>query len=77
MKPTLRDIISEMVDAEAVRKYRFQWCGTFHRDRYFEPDGNGDFIQKGVSMLMGVEWAWVMNIEVESDDHDLKKMFLI
>ena len=68
MKPTLRDIISEMVDAEGGKKISFPMVWNFHRDRYFEPDGNGDFIQKNVSMLMGVEWAWVMNIEVELDD---------
>ena len=74
MKPTLRDIISEMVDAEDGKKISLPMVWTFHRDRYFEPDGNGDFVHRGVSRLMGVEGAWLMNIEVESDESALKKL---
>lgn len=72
MALTLKGLISKAVDFGDGKKISFPMVWTFHRDKYFESDGNGDFIQKNVLAPLGFDW--IMNLEIESDDDDLKQI---
>ena len=67
----LREAIREGI--ENGNKITIPMAWTFHRDRYFEPDGNGDFIFKttcinGEAIPLFVlafdKHHWNMNVEV-------------